>query len=107
MSATLDSKLFSAFFNNAPFLSVPGRTFPVASYNLEDLMDATDHIVEEGSRCCTVHDKDSSRGTSSKTLMITKRGGDKRREMVSLESEDEYADTVSNDYIGYKMSTRR
>ena len=107
MSATLDSKLFSTFFNNAPFLSVPGRTFPVASYYLEDLMDATDHIVEEGSRCCVAHHKDISRGASSKTLMITKRGGDKRREIISLESEDEFGDTVSNDYIGYKMSTRR
>ena len=105
MSATLDSRLFSSFFNNAPFLSVPGRTFPVASYFLEDLIDATDHVVEEGSRYCT-HRKYDSRA-SSKTLMLTKRGGDKRREVIALEPDDDYSDAVSNDYIGYKMATRR
>lgn len=29
MSATLESEKLSAFFNNAPIISVPGRTFPV------------------------------------------------------------------------------
>ena len=40
MSATLDAKLFCGFFGNAPLVSVPGRTFPVSSFHLEDLMDA-------------------------------------------------------------------
>jgi HrpA-like RNA helicase len=29
MSATLDADKFQAYFNNAPLLSIPGRTFPV------------------------------------------------------------------------------
>jgi pre-mRNA-splicing factor ATP-dependent RNA helicase DHX15/PRP43 len=29
MSATLDPKKFQDFFNNAPLLEIPGRTFPV------------------------------------------------------------------------------
>jgi pre-mRNA-splicing factor ATP-dependent RNA helicase DHX15/PRP43 len=29
MSATLDAGKFQSYFNNAPLLSIPGRTFPV------------------------------------------------------------------------------
>jgi len=101
MSATLDAELFCSFFRGAPLLAVPGRTFPVATYFLEDLLDATDSIIEEGS--IYAHREYSGRKTSS--LLITKRGGEKRRETVSLDSE---LDTeVSEDYPGYKMSTRR
>ena len=46
MSATLDSKLFANFFNGAPVLSVPGRTFPVNEYYLEDVIEATNAILQ-------------------------------------------------------------
>lgn len=29
MSATLDAEKFQAYFDNAPLLAIPGRTFPV------------------------------------------------------------------------------
>lgn len=32
MSATLDAEKFQTYFNNAPLLKVPGRTFPVEIY---------------------------------------------------------------------------
>ena len=32
MSATLDAARFQAYFNNAPLLKVPGRTFPVETF---------------------------------------------------------------------------
>ena len=32
MSATLDAQKFQSYFNNAPLMSVPGRTFPVEIY---------------------------------------------------------------------------
>ncbi|KAL7746999.1 DEAH-box ATP-dependent RNA helicase prp43 [Sorochytrium milnesiophthora] len=32
MSATLDAEKFQQYFNNAPLLKVPGRTFPVETY---------------------------------------------------------------------------
>lgn len=36
-SATLDFKKFSAFFNNAPVIQVPGRTYPVDIYHAKQL----------------------------------------------------------------------
>jgi ATP-dependent RNA helicase DHX29 len=101
MSATLDAELFKTFFYGAPLVSVPGRTFPVATYYLEDLLDATDHIIEEGSRYA--RRQRNERETAS--LSVTTRGGEKRRETVSLDSE--LSINVSDEFAGYKMSTRR
>lgn len=41
MSATVDSTKFSTYFNNAPVLEIPGRTFPVEVFFLEDAIEAT------------------------------------------------------------------
>ena len=103
MSATLDAKLFCNFFHNAPFLSVPGRTFPVSNYYLEDLIDATNHIIEEDSQYAIQRNEYTS-NTSS--VYISGRGGTRRKEMLSFDTSD-VSDDVSNDYVGYKMSTRR
>jgi len=102
MSATLDSQLFCQFFYGAPLLSIPGRTYPVSEYFLEDILEATQHVIEEGSR----HAVKKKIENKEATLWVTRRGGEKRREVVSLESESQLLE-VSDDYKGYSMSTRR
>jgi len=102
MSATLDSELFCSFFDGAPFLSIPGRTFPVKQYFLEDVLEASEHIVEEDSRYALR----GQRGEKSASLWVTGKGGEKKRQVVSLESELESLE-VSDLYEGYSMSTRR
>lgn len=72
------------------------------NYYLEDLLDATGHVIEEGSRCALQKRRDGESGS----LWVTTKGGEKRKEMYSLE-EDAYIAEVSDDYVGYKMSTRR
>lgn len=39
MSATLNIKVFTSYFNDSPVIEVPGRTFPVESTYLEELPD--------------------------------------------------------------------
>lgn len=39
MSATIDTKLFTDYFNNCPLLEVPGRTFEVKQLFLEDCIE--------------------------------------------------------------------
>ncbi|CAH0390358.1 unnamed protein product [Bemisia tabaci] len=39
MSATIDTTLFSDYFNNCPVIEVPGRTFPVKEFWLEDCVE--------------------------------------------------------------------
>eukprot|EP00250_Pteridium_aquilinum_P000849 c11023_g1_i1 orf=66-3809(+) len=41
MSATLDAELFSRYFNNCPVIRVPGFTYPVQSFYLDDVIVAT------------------------------------------------------------------
>lgn len=37
MSATIDVHLFQKYFNNAPLIEIPGFTYPVKSYFLNDI----------------------------------------------------------------------
>lgn len=46
MSATLNSKLFSEYFNGAPVLTIEGRTFPVQQVFLEDIIERSGFILE-------------------------------------------------------------
>lgn len=41
MSATLNSDVFSKYFNNCPHINIPGFTFPVKEYFLEDILQIT------------------------------------------------------------------
>ncbi|XP_072762492.1 dosage compensation regulator mle isoform X1 [Anoplolepis gracilipes] len=44
MSATIDTTLFSEYFNNCPVVEVPGRAYPVQQYFLEDCVQLTHFI---------------------------------------------------------------
>ncbi|KAF2671034.1 ATP-dependent RNA helicase A [Microthyrium microscopicum] len=43
MSATVDSQRFSNYFDGAPIIEVPGRTFPVNTFFLEDAIETTNY----------------------------------------------------------------
>ncbi|KAM4527774.1 ATP-dependent RNA helicase DHX29 [Odontesthes bonariensis] len=52
MSATVDCGKFSNYFNRCPVISIPGRTFPVEVYHLEDIVEQTGYILEKDSEYC-------------------------------------------------------
>lgn len=72
-------------------------------YFLEDLLDATDHIIEEDSKYAVRRSRENN-GKAS--FMVRNRGGERRRETISL-GDDAELDEISDDYVGCKMSTRR
>ncbi|XP_074534892.1 ATP-dependent DNA/RNA helicase DHX36 [Halichoeres trimaculatus] len=41
MSATLNAEKFSRYFNNCPMIHIPGLTFPVQEFLLEDVLEMT------------------------------------------------------------------
>ena len=41
MSATLDADRFAAYWGNAPRMHIPGRTFPVEDFMLEEVLEKT------------------------------------------------------------------
>uniref|UniRef100_A0A6J0TQ65 RNA helicase n=1 Tax=Pogona vitticeps TaxID=103695 RepID=A0A6J0TQ65_9SAUR len=49
MSATLNTDLLSQYFNSCPVITIPGRTFPVDQYFLEDAIALTGYVLEHGS----------------------------------------------------------
>uniref|UniRef100_A0A8D0GNK2 RNA helicase n=1 Tax=Sphenodon punctatus TaxID=8508 RepID=A0A8D0GNK2_SPHPU len=49
MSATLNAELFSQYFNSCPIINIPGRTFPVDQFFLEDAIAMTRYVLEDGS----------------------------------------------------------
>ncbi|XP_022087605.1 putative ATP-dependent RNA helicase DHX57 [Acanthaster planci] len=49
MSATLNADLFSSYFDGCPVIDIPGKTFPVEQYFMEDAIEWTDYNLEENS----------------------------------------------------------
>lgn len=47
MSATADSSTLSAYFNNCPIITVPGKIFDVKVYHLEDILKQTGYMTSE------------------------------------------------------------
>uniref|UniRef100_A0A8D8TQP8 RNA helicase n=1 Tax=Cacopsylla melanoneura TaxID=428564 RepID=A0A8D8TQP8_9HEMI len=50
MSATMDAQMFAEYFGpNTPILTIPGRTFPVKSVFLEEVLEVTNYSIDEKS----------------------------------------------------------
>ena len=58
MSATIDASTLSSYFFNCPIIDIPGRTFPVTEFFLEDILGFTGHIPENTSSTRTKSHKD-------------------------------------------------
>ncbi|KAL5545697.1 hypothetical protein UlMin_005384 [Ulmus minor] len=46
MSATINADLFSKYFGNAPTIHIPGFTFPVNEFFLEDILEKTHYSIK-------------------------------------------------------------
>ncbi|KAF5288763.1 hypothetical protein FQA39_LY15254 [Lamprigera yunnana] len=46
MSATLNANKFSAYYNDCPHLNIPGFTYPVEEFYLEDVLQRTDFAIK-------------------------------------------------------------
>jgi ATP-dependent RNA helicase A len=81
MSATIDTTAFSQYFNNCPVIEIPGRSFPVQQYFLEDCVELTNFVP----------------------LMDTKKRKNRESDETSLEGEaDENLNKIVSDNYRYK-----
>lgn len=55
----MNASIFSDYFSGIPVVEIPGRTFPVEQFFIEDAMDKTGYVLEEGSEYCKVMKKNS------------------------------------------------
>ncbi|XP_076619845.1 dosage compensation regulator mle isoform X1 [Colletes latitarsis] len=58
MSATIDTTLFSNYFNNCPVIEIPGRSYPVQQYFLEDCIQLTNFVPPMDSKKRKSRDSD-------------------------------------------------
>ncbi|XP_055878287.1 putative ATP-dependent RNA helicase DHX57 [Biomphalaria glabrata] len=49
MSATIDARLFSDYFNKCPVIEIPGKTYSVKQFFLEDIIEKTNYRLDYGS----------------------------------------------------------
>ncbi|PSN38206.1 Dosage compensation regulator [Blattella germanica] len=63
MSATIDTTLFSEYFNNCPVVEIEGRAYPVQEYYLEDCVQMLNFVPPADTRKRKSKDKDDSEGT--------------------------------------------
>lgn len=64
MSATVDAERFSNYFQGAPILTVPGRTFPVTTKFLEDAIEVTGYDLNKNGRVESNIDYDDDTDTT-------------------------------------------
>ncbi|XP_026798594.3 ATP-dependent RNA helicase DHX29 isoform X1 [Pangasianodon hypophthalmus] len=49
MSATVDCDKFAHYFNRCPVVTIPGKTFPVEVFHLEDIVEETGYVLDQDS----------------------------------------------------------
>ncbi|XP_005113474.2 ATP-dependent RNA helicase dhx29 [Aplysia californica] len=86
MSATLDSEKFSSYFDHCPVINIPGRTFPVENYYVEDVIEMTGYVVDEDSPY-TLKTKHLIQEQSA-SVEVTQRGGDSSKQTLSWTPEE-------------------
>ncbi|XP_046900623.1 ATP-dependent RNA helicase dhx29 [Hypomesus transpacificus] len=71
MSATVQCDKFSAYFNHCPVVTIPGRTFPVEVFHLEDIVEETGYVLEQDSE----YSQKILEEEEEVSLAVTLRGG--------------------------------
>ncbi|PIN16263.1 ATP-dependent RNA helicase A [Handroanthus impetiginosus] len=92
MSATINADLFSKYFGNAPTIHIPGLTFPVKEFYLEDVLEKTRYSIQS--------EFDNFPGNSRRGRRLQESKEDPLTELF----EDADIDAL---YKGYSTSTRR
>ncbi|PIN10330.1 ATP-dependent RNA helicase A [Handroanthus impetiginosus] len=92
MSATINADLFSKYFGNAPTIHIPGLTFPVKEFYLEDVLEKTRYSIQS--------EFDNFPGNSRRGRRLQESKKDPLTELL----EDVDIDAL---YKGYSTSTRR
>ncbi|KAJ1970166.1 hypothetical protein IWQ62_000135 [Dispira parvispora] len=95
MSATVDETLFQTYFDQCPIIKVPGRTFPVRAFHLEDVLHLTKYAVDPWSPYCV----QPSGGDGQSTAVRLKGKGGKRYQ-VSLSWEPDELEVAGDDDLG-------
>ena len=77
MSATLNASSFASYFKDkVPVIDIPGRTFPVKQFFLEEILEKTQFVIEENSQYAKKRPKQDNRAVEQAKKKINKMGKD-------------------------------
>uniref|UniRef100_A0A4W6FQT7 Putative ATP-dependent RNA helicase DHX57 n=1 Tax=Lates calcarifer TaxID=8187 RepID=A0A4W6FQT7_LATCA len=111
MSATLNANLFSEYFYNCPSVHIPGRTFPVDQFFLEDAIAKTGYVIEDGSPYMR-SGKQNSSSTGGRTTKVDPRDvvddlGDDVWNFMSFCKKDFVKDSIPDQQLSLQDLTVR
>ncbi|XP_033625049.1 ATP-dependent RNA helicase DHX29-like [Asterias rubens] len=86
MSATIESAKLSAYFHHCPVVNIPGRTFPVQVFHVEDVIENTNYVLDGDSPYAVRYE--SLTQEEHTTVSITGKAGQSRDVHVSWEIQD-------------------
>lgn len=69
MSATVNAEIFADYFGGCGQIEIPGRTFPVEEFRLEDILKMTKYEVKEGSDYALKPSQANQTGRLSKSTL--------------------------------------
>ncbi|KAM4523457.1 putative ATP-dependent RNA helicase DHX57 [Fundulus diaphanus] len=111
MSATLNANLFSEYFYGCPTIHIPGRTFPVDQFFLEDAIAKTGYVIEDGSPFMRSGKQNpsstSGRGARSEPRDLVDDLGDDVWNFMSLCKKDFVKDSIPDQQLSLQELTVR
>ncbi|XP_076990146.1 putative ATP-dependent RNA helicase DHX57 isoform X2 [Tamandua tetradactyla] len=108
MSATLNAELFSEYFNSCPVITIPGRTFPVDQFFLEDAITVTRYVLQDGSpymRSMKQISKEKLKARRSRTAF--EEVEEDLRLSLHLQDQESVKDSVPDQQLDFKQLLAR
>ncbi|XP_073070244.1 putative ATP-dependent RNA helicase DHX57 isoform X2 [Manis javanica] len=108
MSATLNAELFSDYFNSCPVITIPGRTFPVDQFFLEDAIAVTRYVLQDGSpymRSMKQMSKEKLKARRNRTAF--EEVEEDLRLSLHLQDQDSVKDAVPDQQLDFKQLLAR
>ncbi|XP_026870115.2 putative ATP-dependent RNA helicase DHX57 isoform X1 [Electrophorus electricus] len=111
MSATLNADLFSQYFYDCPTIHIPGRTFPVDQFFLEDAITKTRYMLDYGSpyRRSTKQNGPSNQGSRAGRgrTVVADMGDDDSWSFSSFMRKDAVKDSIPDQQLSVQELTVR
>ncbi|XP_016074425.1 PREDICTED: putative ATP-dependent RNA helicase DHX57 isoform X1 [Miniopterus natalensis] len=108
MSATLNAELFSEYFSSCPVITIPGRTFPVDQFFLEDAIAMTRYVLQDGSpymRSMKQMSKEKLKARRNRTAF--EEVEEDLRLSLHLQDQDSVKDAVPDQQLEFKQLLAR
>ncbi|KPP56085.1 putative ATP-dependent RNA helicase DHX57 [Scleropages formosus] len=107
MSATLNAELFSQYFYDCQMVHIPGRTFPVDQFFLEDAVAMTGYVMEDGSPYARSGKQGTQPSRRTRGADLVDELGDDMWSFMSFQKKDFVKDSIPDQQLTLQELTVR